>query len=40
MRTQPGKQWKVQRMFLLRLKQRFDKDGILLPSWTTVRVEK
>jgi small conductance mechanosensitive channel len=39
-RTRPGKQWDVKRIFLMRLKQRFDKDGILLPSWTSIKVEK
>ena len=39
-RTAAGKQWVVKRMFLLRLMQRFDKDGIKLPSATTIRIEK
>lgn len=39
-KTEPGKHWEVRRMFLLRLKQRFDKEGIQLPSWTTVKIDK
>jgi len=39
-KTQPGGQWDVQRMFLLKLKQRFDKDGVDLPSWTTIKIDK
>lgn len=38
-KTDPGKQWEIRRMFLMRLKQRFDKDGIRLPT-TTIRLEK
>jgi len=30
-RTRPGKQWDVKRMFLLKIKQRFDKEGIEIP---------
>ncbi len=40
MRTDPGKQWAIKRMFLLRLKQQFDRDGIKLPSSTTIVVQK
>ena len=36
MRTLPGEQWDVKRMFLFRLKQRFDRDGIQLPNSTTI----
>lgn len=32
MRTRPGKQWAVKREFLLRLKERFDKEGIVIPT--------
>ena len=35
-RTAPGHQWDVKRLFLLRLKQRFDKDGIQFANSTTV----
>lgn len=38
-RTEAGKQWAVRRMFLLRLKQQFDKDGIQLPT-TAVRLQR
>jgi small-conductance mechanosensitive channel len=39
-RTRSGKQWDVKRMLLLRLKQRFDKDGIQLPTPTTILIQK
>ncbi len=34
-RTRPGKQWDVKRQFFLKLKQRFDKEGIALAFPTT-----
>jgi len=40
MRTRPGQQWAVKRMFLFRLKQQFDQDGIQLPTSTTILVQK
>jgi small conductance mechanosensitive channel len=40
-RTISGSQWGVKRAFLLRLKKRFDKDGIQLPKNTaSIRIEK
>jgi moderate conductance mechanosensitive channel len=38
-RTRPGKQWDVKRMFLLRLVQRFDKEGIEIPFPTANRIQ-
>lgn len=40
MRTRPGKQWDVKRMFLLKLKQRFDKEGIVIPFPTSIQLHK
>jgi small-conductance mechanosensitive channel len=40
LRTRPGKQWDVKRMFLLKLKQRFDKEGIEIPLPMVVNVQK
>jgi small conductance mechanosensitive channel len=39
-RTRPGKQWDVRRMFLLKLKQRFDKEGIDIPFPTVLSLQK
>lgn len=39
-RTEAGRQWEIRRMFLLRLKQRFDREGIQLPSTTVVEIKK
>ena len=39
-RTRPGKQWDVRRMFLLKLKQRFDKEGIEIPFPTVTNIQK
>ncbi len=39
-RVKPGMQREVRRIFLLRLKQRFDKEGIEIPFPTMVRLEK
>ena len=38
MRTRPGKQWDVKRMFLLKLKQRFDKEKIEIPFPTVTNI--
>lgn len=40
MRTRPGKQWDVKRQFLLKLKQRFDKEGIEIPFPTVMNIQK
>lgn len=39
-RTRPGKQWDVRRQYLLRLKQRFDKEGIDIPFPTVMNIQK
>ncbi len=39
-RTRPGKHWEVRRMFLLRLKQRFDKEGIEIPFPTVINIHQ
>jgi small conductance mechanosensitive channel len=36
-RTRPGKQWDVRRMLLLKIKQRFDKEGIDIPFPTVTQ---
>ncbi len=38
LRTRPGKQWDVRRMFLLKMKQRFDKEGIQIPFPTSAQI--
>ena len=40
MRTRPGKQWDVRRMFLLKIKQRFDKEGIEIPFPTVTNIQR
>lgn len=40
MRTRPGLQREVRRMFLLRLKQRFDKEGIVMPFPTVTYIKQ
>lgn len=40
MRTRPGKQWDVRRQFLLKLKQRFDKEGIEIPFPTVTNIQR
>jgi small conductance mechanosensitive channel len=39
-RTRPGKQWDVKRLLLLRIKQRFDKEGIEMPYPTVMHLTK
>ncbi|MDR3424262.1 MAG: mechanosensitive ion channel [Alphaproteobacteria bacterium] len=39
-RTRPGKQWDVRRLLLLRIKQRFDKEGIEIPFPTVTHIVK
>jgi small conductance mechanosensitive channel len=39
-RTRPGKQWDVKRLLLLRIKQRFDKEGIEMPYPTMMHLTK
>ena len=39
LRTRAGKQWDVKRMFLLRMKQRFDKEGIEIPYPVTTQIQ-
>ena len=39
-RTEAGRQWAVKRMLLLRLKMRFDRAGVQLPSVTSIKLEK
>lgn len=40
LRTRPGKQWEVRRMFLLRLKQRFDAEKIEIPFPSVIHINK
>ena len=40
LRTQAGKQWEVRRMFLLRIRQRFEHEGIEFPFPTSVQFQK
>ena len=40
LRTLPGKQWDVRRMYLLKLKQRFDKEGIEIPYPTVTQLQQ
>jgi small conductance mechanosensitive channel len=40
LRTRPGKQWDVRRMFLLKLKQAFDKEKIEIPFPTVTSIQK
>ncbi len=40
LRTRPGKQFDVKRLLLLRIKQRFDKEGIEIPYPTVTHVVK
>ena len=39
-RTNPGMQREVRRMFLLRIKQRFDKEGIIIPFPTVTYIKQ
>jgi small conductance mechanosensitive channel len=40
MRTRPGKQWDIKRQLLLRIVQRFDKEGIDIPFPTVTHLTK
>jgi small conductance mechanosensitive channel len=40
MRTRPGKQWDVRRTFLLRLKLKFDQEGIVIPYPTVLNIHQ
>jgi small conductance mechanosensitive channel len=40
LRTRPGKQWDVRRQFLLKLVQRFEKEGIEIPFPTVANIQK
>ncbi len=40
LRTRPGKQWDVKRAFLLRMKKRFDAEGIEIPFPTRIQIQK
>lgn len=39
-RTRPGKQWDVRRQMLLKIKQRFDAEGIEIPYPTVTNIQK
>jgi small conductance mechanosensitive channel len=40
LRTRPGKQWEVRRLLLLRIKQRFDQEGIEMPFPTVTHITR